>query len=448
MSTLLETLKEILQQRQAADMQEGIRGGWQPGMDLPAQPSAVPMPAPNIPRNSNAVVGRPDPQTTVERERLGALDSQMAQMDAPKQPEGFWMGLLKNSAQGLAYGDKLPQMRMQQQQLERQKRMDLAAEADRIRQGIGQRRQEQFQGEAADRAQAQEERAAAAFPLEQRTAEARLNAAQQPETPDTPFKQWMAQNPDAPVTDWIKANQNQASPPKPEAINTPFELWARQNPNGNVQDWFALSQPPKQDTDNEPLIPIMRDGKPVLVRRSQAEGAQPASNREQGRPVTSGDAGRIADFSTSIDDLEALKAAITETDKATGTRAAVGAALPAFVTDLTGWGVDAKKRQGVIDRVKQVIGKTLEGGVLRKEDEAKYERILPTIKDTPEIAKSKLEGLNKAITERRGTFVDTLQDSGFDVESHKARILGAPTTPPPAGGGRVIRFDKDGNRIP
>jgi predicted transcriptional regulator len=173
---------------------------------------------------------------------------------------------------------------------------------------------------------------------------------------------------------------------------------------------------------SEPLQSIIGpDGNAVLVPRSQAIGKRPASNREQGRPVTSGDAGRIADFDTSLDDLSALEMAITDTGHATGTVAKIGAALPNAVTDLTGWGTDAKKRQGVIDRVKQVIGKTLEGGVLRKEDEYKYEKILPTIADAPDVAASKLVGLRSAITKRRQTFLDALVDSGYDTARHQAR---------------------------
>ena len=41
-------------------------------------------------------------------------------------------------------------------------------------------------------------------------------------------------------------------------------------------------------------------------------------------------------------------------------------------------------------RVKQVIGKSLEGGVLRREDEYKYVKILPTIQDPPDVAKAKI----------------------------------------------------------
>lgn len=166
---------------------------------------------------------------------------------------------------------------------------------------------------------------------------------------------------------------------------------------------------------------VMRDGKPLRISESEYRlGDQPANTREQGRPVTSGDAGRIADLDTSLDDLNKLTESIGGS-KATGTAAKVGSMVPNFVTELTGWGTDAKQKQATIDRVKQVIGKALEGGVLRKEDEIKYEKILPTIYDPPDVAASKLNGLWTAIQQRRQTTLDSLADAGYDITKYSAR---------------------------
>jgi len=171
---------------------------------------------------------------------------------------------------------------------------------------------------------------------------------------------------------------------------------------------------------------VMRNGEAIFIPESAVQpGDKPANTREQGRPVTSGDAGRIADLDTSLNDLQTLRGTLTETKGATGTTAAIGASLPAAVTDITGWGTEAKKRQGVIDRVKQVIGKALEGGVLRKEDEYKYEKILPTIKDPAEVAASKLDGLEAALKQRRQTTIDALADANYDVSKFAARTPAA-----------------------
>ena len=179
----------------------------------------------------------------------------------------------------------------------------------------------------------------------------------------------------------------------------------------------------KPTGDGGALVAIVGpDGKPVLVPRSQAVGKTPASTRDSGggRGVTSGDAGRIADFDTSIDDVDVLRKTVS-VNKATGTRAAIGAALPNAVTEYTGWGAEAKDKQAVIDRVKQVIGKALEGGVLRKEDEYKYTKILPTISDPTSLVVSKLAGLEQAIKLRKERLLDSLDDAGYNTESYKAR---------------------------
>lgn len=195
---------------------------------------------------------------------------------------------------------------------------------------------------------------------------------------------------------------------------------------------------PPTNNDGEPLVAIMgENGKPVLVRRRDAVGKTPASNREQGRPVISGDANRIADFDTSLDDTTALRSVVKVIDPktgketgTTGTAAYLGAKAPNWVTEMTGWGADAKSRNAVIARVKQVIGKALEGGVLRKEDEEKYKDILPTIGDVSSVVKTKLEGLDSAIRKRRDTLLDSLEDAGYEVGNYRKRAPHGTTAAP------------------
>jgi hypothetical protein len=180
------------------------------------------------------------------------------------------------------------------------------------------------------------------------------------------------------------------------------------------------AQRPEPQGPQSPIAVIGPDGNPVYVRPSEALGRPPASTREQGRQVTSGDAGEIADFKNSLDELAAVRSTL-EGNKATGAAAQVGAALPNVVTEVTGWGADAKQKQAVIDRVKQVIGKALEGGVLRKEDERKYTKILPTIGDPPEVVAAKLDGLKDALEKRIGNKLDSLSDAGYDVSRFTQR---------------------------
>ncbi len=68
----------------------------------------------------------------------------------------------------------------------------------------------------------------------------------------------------------------------------------------------------------------------------------------------------------------------------------------------------------------QIIGKFLEGGVLRQEDTAKYRAILPNYKDTPEIAQGKLDNLSFILRAmerlyKTGTVTTTFDDEGKEV---------------------------------
>lgn len=191
----------------------------------------------------------------------------------------------------------------------------------------------------------------------------------------------------------------------------------------------------------EPLMAIIGDdGKPVYVPRSQAIGRAPASTREQGRPVSSSDAGRYTDLDSSLDEITAVRTVISGVKGATGTKAAIQAGLPNWANEaLGGWGTEAKTKQAVIDRVKQVIGKALEEGVLHKEDEKKYKKILPIISDPDEVVVSKLNGLEAAIVQRRQRHSENLSSAGYDTTGFQQRqsaLTGqAPVTAAPIPGG-------------
>jgi hypothetical protein len=81
----------------------------------------------------------------------------------------------------------------------------------------------------------------------------------------------------------------------------------------------------------------------------------------------------------------------------------------------------ARQVQAEIDRVKQQVGKALEGGVLRKEDEEKYKKILATINDTPETALAKIDNLITSIQR--------------DVENYTSLQAATGRYVPPSGGG-------------
>lgn len=232
--------------------------------------------------------------------------------------------------------------------------------------------------------------------------------------------------PDRPGQEFVSAPE-QANP-EPRVVGR-----ALVGPTGEVI--YRDPEPPKESRREW----VVRDGKTLHVSPEEImPGDTPyAPPRQSLKNVLSGDANRIADLDSSLDDLAKIAPDLNKT----GTLSAIGAAVPNVVTEWTGWGEDAKSQQALLDRVKQVIGKALEEGVLRKEDERKYEKILPRIGDPPAVAASKMRDLAKAITLKRSRLLESLSDAGFDVTRYQERERIEPEPPP----GKVERWGRDKN---
>lgn len=65
----------------------------------------------------------------------------------------------------------------------------------------------------------------------------------------------------------------------------------------------------------------------------------------------------------------------------------------------------------------QLIGKYMEGGVLRAEDVPKYQKMLPQLSDTAEVAKGKAAAVQKMIRDKYNLTKQALKDSGFNTEA-------------------------------
>lgn len=75
---------------------------------------------------------------------------------------------------------------------------------------------------------------------------------------------------------------------------------------------------------------------------------------------------------------------------------------------------NAQRANAAIFLVKQIIGKGLEGGVLRREDEYKYERILPRLTDTKETVKNKIDILKSILNTQYEITNSTYLQGGYD----------------------------------
>lgn len=166
-------------------------------------------------------------------------------------------------------------------------------------------------------------------------------------------------------------------------------------------------------------------GKKLSVSEAQALGVPYGTTEEQaasmgikpktqGRALESGQANKLAegrnltsgallgDLGKLIDDNKSLFGPV---------RGAFGGAYP--------YG-ESVKVQDDLKRATQTIGSYLEGGVLRAEDEVKYRKMLPQLTDTPEVARDKLEGIQKLLEAKNQSYIQSYEDAGFDVSNFKS----------------------------
>lgn len=112
---------------------------------------------------------------------------------------------------------------------------------------------------------------------------------------------------------------------------------------------------------------------------------------------------KITDFQSGIKSLNDLQDIVSKNTQYLGPISGFQALNP--------WS-KAKQVQADIDRVKQTVGKALEGGVLRKEDEEKYKKILATVMDTPETAAYKLDALKSSLQSSLANYINTTAAAG------------------------------------
>lgn len=108
-----------------------------------------------------------------------------------------------------------------------------------------------------------------------------------------------------------------------------------------------------------------------------------------GKPLSDTAIKEITEKQVALENIESLSESISDNKQYIGPISGFQALNP--------WS-PAKKVQADINRVRQIVGKALEGGVLRKEDEEKYKKILPTVNDTMETVLYKMKQLKAQIT--------------------------------------------------
>ena len=158
----------------------------------------------------------------------------------------------------------------------------------------------------------------------------------------------------------------------------------------------VLGSPTKQFTQ-------LSDGR--VISKIAEEGKQ-----EKGKTLPAGQLTMLADAKLFPEMLNNLEKQITEGE----------ATYDPIMGTLRSWNpydVSQKKAEAELARNAQLIGKFMEGGVLRKEDEAKYRKMLPNSSDVKEVALEKLRGVRDMLNQKQREYLSTWQEGGYDVSN-------------------------------
>jgi hypothetical protein len=122
------------------------------------------------------------------------------------------------------------------------------------------------------------------------------------------------------------------------------------------------------------------------------------------RPMPMAFIRQISEYNAALAELDALEKVIDEYG---------GVGLVQGVMSWKWWrGTDSQNALAAINVARQRIGRTLEGGVLRKEDEEKYKTILPTILDADSLARFKMANLKKMIQMNKEKMMEAWEELG------------------------------------
>lgn len=112
------------------------------------------------------------------------------------------------------------------------------------------------------------------------------------------------------------------------------------------------------------------------------------------------------------------------------------------IASINPWDEKGQTINSQMKTASQAFGKFMEGGVLRKEDEAKYEKMFPSQSDTPDIAANKLAIVERLLAEKQNSTVGALKGAGYNTASID-KGLNVPDVPSVLAGGKTGSWAND-----
>ncbi len=133
-----------------------------------------------------------------------------------------------------------------------------------------------------------------------------------------------------------------------------------------------------------------------------------ANTRAAGKPLPEVSVQKLSDFESGLAELSTVRQNLVQNKAVFGpVRGRLGSMNPADV--------QAQSVQADINRARQVIGKAVEGGVLRKEDEVKYEKMLPVLSDEPDVAVHKMNQFEAKLAQDHNRYLNNMQRAGYNI---------------------------------
>lgn len=230
-------------------------------------------------------------------------------------------------------------------------------------------------------------------------------------------------NPEKPVIHWAEGKDGTVT----AVTATPSEVAQ----GGGSKDFGKIGkpQPPRESAagGDDALIsavianPAIFENLTPKAKERLAPKLQSAGFDGFGKSVSESAMGKMAESTSAIESLKDLRKTLTENEQYIGPVAGLAALNPYS---------EARKAQAKIDLVKQRVGKALEGGVLRKEDEEKYKKILATLSDTPATAIAKVDGIIATLERDAEIFRNQQRAGGRRVGNAPSQPSGFSVTDP------------------
>jgi len=89
--------------------------------------------------------------------------------------------------------------------------------------------------------------------------------------------------------------------------------------------------------------------------------------------------------------------------------------IKGFIGEQNVYDVKAQVMDSEIRAASQQFGRFMEGGVLRKEDEEKYRKMFPNLRNKIEVADQKLNVVNRILRDKQSSDLKALEAQGFDI---------------------------------